>query len=49
MVSKKLLKYGEFTGLGGVWGEGGEFLFGKVAKGRLKMGFRRPLGKEIAS
>ncbi|KJJ11709.1 hypothetical protein HMPREF3156_02585 [Neisseria sp. HMSC06F02] len=23
MVSKKLLKYGEFTGSGDVWGEGG--------------------------
>ncbi|OAM43705.1 alpha-amylase [Eikenella halliae] len=27
-------------------GRGGrEFLFGKVAKGRLKMGFRRPFGR----
>lgn len=41
-ASKELLKYGEFTGLGDVWGEGWEFLFCKVEKGRLKMGFRRP-------
>ncbi|HFC6847304.1 TPA: hypothetical protein ACLAT7_000154 [Neisseria meningitidis] len=42
MASKKLLKYGEFTGSGDVWGEGWEFLFCEVEKGRLKMGFRRP-------
>lgn len=41
-ASKELLKYGEFTGLGDVWGEGWEFLFCEVEKGRLKMGFRRP-------
>ncbi|WP_238705221.1 hypothetical protein, partial [Neisseria meningitidis] len=42
LASKKLLKYGEFTGSGDVWGEGWEFLFCEVEKGRLKMGFRRP-------
>ena len=43
-ASKKLLKHGKFTGSGDVWGEGGEDLFCEEAKGRLKMGFRRPLG-----
>ena len=43
LVSKKLLKYGEFTGSDDVWGEGsGNSCLAKWQK-VSEMGFRRPL------